>query len=141
MASYKLKSFIRRLDINWRYLCLNPHNGALDMIKKNLDKLDNECWLNLHHNTNNRAHKLLIENNKLDENIEMIKQTEHKIVDYSEICINISKYSVEELNIICSIHDDKIIELISCNLDKLYPENWNYIWSNPCIWTLIWTKD
>ena len=77
---YKLRDWIPKELINWKYLSCNPHNEAIKMLKENKDKIN---WNILSYNENPEIFDLIKDNDNLNINWHILSTHQsNEIINY-----------------------------------------------------------
>lgn len=113
---------------NLYFLALNKNHKMIDIMIKLIDKLDNEIWSRLSNNP--YAYKILLDNPK---NFEykwdlLCKNTHDKILEL--ISNNVDKLDSCCFEILCENSNPKALEIILNNLDKINKFCWNELYIN-----------
>lgn len=95
---YKLCNFFN--EINYEYLCLNPHDKALEMIENNINQLNSRCWYNLCLNPHNKA-------------LELVKNNIDKLTTQYDYWYRL-----------CQNSNIKVLEILSININQLNLNCW-----------------
>jgi hypothetical protein len=110
LCTYKINEKLSN-NIRWNELMLNPHDGAIDLLLENKDKVINKY---IFHNTNPRIIQLLDDTTQLDFNSINLSPI---IIEY--ICKNYYRISNKLWTKLCTYDNDMVIDLLFSNIDKI----------------------